>query len=340
MSKRGFSSQIKNRIALRRAYFVILLTIILLIAILPAYGEHKFSGPQQTWPSRTPTSSGSTPEPPTSPPEETRSPENTPVPPSSTPSTAPTATQSAPAATTTATNSAPATAPTATQSGSATATLISSPETSPVAGTETAQPTVIFPTSLPCGSLPTVTTRRVVTVRTGPGIDYEAVTTLYYLDARPIVGRAQYDPWWLIQLSANDQGWVSDRDVSVQGYIGAVPVLSITDTEEESPPDVSAWFPTPNPICTPPVSEVVNLATATASLTPMTMTVESTSAQAADSNDQASQIPDEKPTESGSFTALPPSPPAPSAAYHWLLIVGIAFILAGVAFYRLPRRRG
>ncbi len=329
MSKRGFSSQIKIGIALRRAYLVILLTIILLIAILPAYGEHKLGGPQQTWPSRTPTSSGSTAKPPSSPPGETPSPGNTPVPPSKTPSTAPTATQSAPAATAT-----------ATQSGSLTATLISSPETSPIAGTETAQPPVIFPTSRPCGSLPTVTARRVVTVRTGPDIDYEAVTTLYYLDARPIVGRAQYDPWWLIQLSASEQGWISDLDVFVQGYIGAVPVLSITGTEEESPPAVSDWFPTPNPICTPPVSESVKVVTTTTSQTPMTMTVESASAQAVEPNDQASQNPVEKPTASVNFTSLPPSPPDPNGTYHWLLIVGIAFIVAGVLIYRLPRQQG
>jgi hypothetical protein len=52
---------------------------------------------------------------------------------------------------------------------------------------------------------------------------------MVYLEARPIIGRADSARWWLIQLPNNEQGWVSDSVVAVNGNLNGVPIVA-TDT--------------------------------------------------------------------------------------------------------------
>src|SRR5690606_17624744 len=153
--------------------------------IRPAFGK----GFVQTWPTRTPTPEGGPP-PPTNtseaPPPPTDNPggppQNTATPPSN-----PDATPAPGEATATATLA-------------ATAVLLT-----PVGGYEA--------TAQPCGTPPTVQARGVVNVRLGPGLEYEAISSLVFLEVRPIIGRAESATWWLIQLPGNVTGWVANQAV-------------------------------------------------------------------------------------------------------------------------------
>jgi hypothetical protein len=90
-----------------------------------------------------------------------------------------------------------------------------------------------------------------VNIRSGPGLDYDPIDNLIYLETRPIVGRAEFATWWLIQLPTNTTGWVASQAVSVQGYTGAVPIVKPPVLNGVTPTPGPLWQPTPNPICTP-----------------------------------------------------------------------------------------
>ncbi|MCI0580022.1 MAG: SH3 domain-containing protein, partial [Chloroflexi bacterium] len=218
--------------------FLFILALLLPLA-LPAHGEQPASGWLQTVPSRTPTPDT----PPTVPPPPPTDPPPppppgttaTPVPPTPQPGSSPTATSTTAAATNIA--------------------------ATPVGG--------YLPTAAACGQPPTVQARGRVNVRNGPGLDYDVVGELVFLEVRPIIGRAAEAPWWLIQLPANQEGWVADQAVAVQGYTGNVPVVESPLLDGNTPTPGPTWAPTLQPACTPlPTYTPTASATATATRSP------------------------------------------------------------------------
>jgi hypothetical protein len=135
------------------------------------------------------------------------------------------------------------------------------PQLSPTAQTEIASsPTtdlVLTPaggyllTAVPCTEPPTAQALDTVNIRLGPGIDFELIGELVFLEVRPIVGRSEFAPWWLIELADNSTGWVIDEAVSVSGYIGNVPVADSDLAADATPSPQSTWAPTVEPQCTP-----------------------------------------------------------------------------------------
>lgn len=198
---------------------------------------------QMTIPSRTPTPGPASPTPPGA------------------PTSVPTATPD--------TNPPPAATVTNPPPASATYTAVPSTNT-PAATTSAATPSGGFlPTAAPCSTAPTIQIRNTTNARSGPGTDYAAVAQLAAGDVRPIVGRAASAPWWLIRLADGTQGWVADLAVQVQGYTGAVPLVTAPAINGATPTPGAAWNPTPQPGCnfTP-----VATASPTATAAPLTTT--------------------------------------------------------------------
>ena len=109
-----------------------------------------------------------------------------------------------------------------------------------------------FPTAEPCGEPPTITTLAIANVYDGPGSDYPVNETLGADEVRPIVGRAAYATWWLIQLDGRyKQGWISDKAGIVQGFTGNVPIIEAPAINGALPTPGDNWDPTAVPVCTP-----------------------------------------------------------------------------------------
>jgi hypothetical protein len=132
------------------------------------------------------------------------------------------------------------------------------------------------PTAESCGSPPTIQVQNPTNVRQGPGINYSIVGQLVFLEVRFILGRAAYAAWWLIQLDDGDTGWVADDIVTVQGYIGGVPIVPAPAISGQTPTPGTPWNPTPLPFCT-----VTPTATPSATPEPTTAVAESTPVPAA-----------------------------------------------------------
>jgi len=63
----------------------------------------------------------------------------------------------------------------------------------------------------------------------------------------PVIARAQYVRWWLVQLSDGRTGWVPNSIVLSYGNTAALPVIDPPDTPHES----VEWVIRPNPDCNP-----------------------------------------------------------------------------------------
>lgn len=318
------------------SYFVA--AFILLIAVMtlpfqvgPAAGEGAF----QTWPSRTPTPQGGpqptvTNPPPTSDPGGggDGGPANTPPP---------------------GVTNTPVTGQSPTPTSSATIII-----PTPIGGYEA--------TALPCGVPPTVQALGLVNVRLGPGVDYEPVSSMVYLEVRPIIGRAEFANWWLIQLPGNDSGWVSDQAVVVRGYTGLVPIVDPPAIDGATPTPGPLWQPTPNPVCTP-------LPTPTPTLTPTVEVAEVSVANTSptEAPPEPSNTPTDEPTEPAASDTLEPTVAAtvtvaptattntgspiteeasandnnddsPTSASSWILFIGIGLVVVAGATYVLRNR--
>jgi hypothetical protein len=125
-----------------------------------------------------------------------------------------------------------------------------------------------YPTAEPCGEPPTITTLTTANVYEGPGSDYPVSETLGANEVRPIVGRAAFATWWLIQLDGRfNQAWISDKAGTVQGFTGNVPVIEAPSINGALPtPGEEEWNPTPAPICTPTPTPTADGAVITGSL--------------------------------------------------------------------------
>ena len=107
-----------------------------------------------------------------------------------------------------------------------------------------------LPTAVPCGGSPTIQTLDATNVRSGPGVAYEKIGELVFLEVRFIVGRAETSAWWLIQFNNGNLGWVADAVVTVQGYTDIVPLVEAPSLDGNTPTPGSPWNPTPPPFCT------------------------------------------------------------------------------------------
>ncbi len=103
-----------------------------------------------------------------------------------------------------------------------------------------------YPTAEICGEPPTFTTLITALVYAGPGNQYEFIETLASDESRPIVGRAIYNSWWLIQLDGKGtQAWINDRTGIVQGYTTNVPEVPAPAIDGVTPTPGIPWEPTP-----------------------------------------------------------------------------------------------
>jgi hypothetical protein len=111
-----------------------------------------------------------------------------------------------------------------------------------------------FPEANPCGLPPTYTAKEAISVFAGPGIDYPLAGLLDVEGVRPIVGRAAFVNWWLVQLDESGRaGWVSDDLGTVHGYIERVPIINAPDLNGVAPtPGSTLWSPTPPTVCDAP----------------------------------------------------------------------------------------
>lgn len=165
----------------------------------------------------------------------------------------------------------PAPKPTSSGGGDDPATAVPTSTAQPLP-TDTATPPVTIaytpvggfvPTAESCSSQPTIKAQNPTNVRQGPGTNYPVVGQLVFLEVRFILGRAADAAWWLIQLDDGDTGWVADNIVTVQGYIGSVPIVPAPAVNGQTPTLGTLWNPTPLPFCT-----VTPTATATATAVP------------------------------------------------------------------------
>ncbi len=236
------------------------------------------------------------------------------------------------------------------------------PQLSPTVQTEIASsPTIdlvltpeggYFSTAVPCTEPPTVQALDSVNIRKGPGIDFEIIGELVFLEVRPIVGISEFVPWWLIELADKSTGWVIDEAVSVSGYIGNVPAAESELAAGATPSPQSTWAPTVEPQCTPLPTHTQ---TPPASSTPTeksTASPDITEATEADKTPTEEQI---KGTPDSSEAALTPSPKLTSTIKmtveqpagdetisetgdegfnsNVLLFIGLGLILVGIVMY-------
>lgn len=100
---------------------------------------------------------------------------------------------------------------------------------------------------------PTLTARATVFVHSGPGVDYPVVGSLPESEARLIVGRAAFAPWWqvlFIETEPQLLGWVQDGNHLFKGNMAQVAVVEPPLLNDVAPTPGALWQPTPPPdIC-------------------------------------------------------------------------------------------
>ncbi len=233
-----------------------------------------------------------------------------------------------------------------------------------------------LPTAAPCEDSPTIQAFNNLNVRQGPGTDYEVTGRVIFLEVRPIIGRAQDVPWWLIQMPDGSSGWVADATGLSQGYIGNVPVVPAPTLNGQTPTPGTPWQPTPRATCTvtptPTLSPTVTetpapepTATATVTAVPpthtptLTTTPEAANDEADTTHDETSVANDEagaatriaslavaeNPTATQAATAYPIQSTAaplvdepPSSTPNLLPIVGLVLVAGGI-FTAIARRQ-
>ena len=269
-------------------------------------------------------------------PENTPVPSPTPVPPTNTavpPNTvqSPTPKNTAVTLTKTSPDSSLPTYPTATTVSGTQIDKIA-PGTTPVAFPVVA---TSFPTAEPCSEPPTITTLTIANVYDGPGSDYLVSETLGAKEVRPIVGRAAYTTWWLIQIDGKlTQAWISDRVGTVQGFTGNVPIIEAPAINGALPTPGEQWDPTPEPICIPTLTPTSDAAVISGSLADGSSSSSEKAGTISDINvaaDQRSQI-----AEAASPLTLdvPSATPTPNL----LPIAGLVLVVAAI-FVALFLRR-
>jgi hypothetical protein len=125
-----------------------------------------------------------------------------------------------------------------------------------------------------------------VNVRNGPGVDFEVIALLEFLEVRPITGRTSFAGWWQVQLADGNSGWVVSDAVTAQGNLGVVPVVEVSLPGGASP--APPWNPTADPQCaavavemtaTPPAIEENEPAAATEWTAPLNLSQSGSSSE-------------------------------------------------------------
>ncbi len=310
-----------------------LLALGLLLAVA-FFGTQPAFGQDATIPTRTPTPGSSNPNPtatsqpqPTSPPEP--QPTNPPNPnpqPTNEPAPQPTNTPISTATAVLVTNT-----PVPTTEVIETATAVSGEGSIPEQVPTPSFPTTGgFPPAASCEDYPTVTAVDEVTVYAGPGTDYAEITLLIEDEVKPLIGRAQYAEWWLIQLDADGlTGWVADEDVDEQGNTGNVPLVVVPEIDGLTPTPGILWNPTPQPACTTPTPTATATATPEPSPTPIQTATPVATAETDNTSDS-----DEQATV-GDDTVIPTAEPLEvdqesSSTPNFLPIVGVGLLAVAV----------
>lgn len=277
---------------------------------------------------------------------------------------APTATKDAPVATATDSGgNPPPTQPSATVppvAGTATATLPGATvgtATATVDPGASATPTTTGPETgdapVPagCDDTPFVQAIDQTSVFAGPGADYAAVAILLKDETRPIIGRAEFAPWWQILVTETLIGWVFDEAVNEFGNTGRVPLAQAPEINGATPTPGLPWNPTPLPFaCTvTPTPTPTSTATATASstATPTPASAEETAAAAtvaavmleSEDGGGTGRLPGSGDDLSGK-QLQDASAAATSPSNFILPLAGIGLIGAGILVALLARTRG
>lgn len=216
-----------------------------------------------------------------------------------------------------------------------------------------------IPTAESCGSQPTIQVQNPTNVRKGPGTNYPIVGQLVYLEVRFILGRAADAAWWLILLDDGATGWVADEVVTVQGYIGIIPIVPAPEINGQTPTPGTSWNPTPLPFCTvTPTATAVpsntpGPTTAVSEFTPTPAVAEpATGASATTLLPQPTQTAVAPPTlppptatnQPEADPVLPAATPVEAAATgsttDWLLpVAGLLLVAGGVATFAARRKK-
>ena len=225
-----------------------------------------------------------------------------------------------------------------------------------------------LPTAAPCDDSPTIQAFNNLNIRQGPGTDYEIMGRMVFLEVRPIIGRSQFEQWWLISLPDGSSGWVADSIGLSQGYIGNVPVVPAPAINDQTPTPGTPWQPTPRASCTvtptytpspTPTETATPTASATATAVPPTATLTATPESSSNETDTttpesvsneadaatriASQVVAENPTIAPTAypsqpTAIPLAEDTPTNTPNILPIVGLIFVAGGI-FAVIARRQ-
>lgn len=193
-----------------------------------------------------------------------------------------------------------------------------------------------FPTAEPCGEPPTFTTLITALVYTGPGNEYDFIQTIGADETRPIVGKAMYDSWWLIQLDAKfTQAWINDRTGVVQGNTANLPEVAAPAVGGVNPTPGTPWEPTPEfdcaltPTATPTSSDPAVIGGSNSETIAESGEEDGSIVQIGSENDQR---------DIAAATAAPLDIPESSPTPNLLPIVGLVLIIAAV-FVALFLRR-
>ncbi len=306
----------KSRLSLHLSFFALMAFIaFVFIVVAPVYGKRPGTGPEQTWPSRTPVP----------PPQPTKSPsddddDNQPTP-----------------------------LQTASPIPLNTATPIPLTNTSP----PTPLPTkagISVPTAEPCTTPPTIKALGPVSVRQGPGNDYPTLGRLTFSETRIIIGRAPSSQWWLIELTASVQGWVSDQAVTVQGNISEVPIVNPPAILGNTPTPGPTWEPTRNPQCSITSVNPVKATATSPATTGGTTAGESDTPESEPTSQKPVNTPtpmnigEENDSQVEAEIQATPSPTATTVESNangslpWMLGLGLLLVVAGVVGFFVQRR--
>lgn len=202
-----------------------------------------------------------------------------------------------------------------------------------------------LPTAVPCSSNPTIQTRGATNVRSGPGLEYDVIGELVYLEVRYIVGRAETSEWWLIQFNNGQFGWVSNDIVLVQGYTPIVPIVEAPPLNGSTPTPGALWNPTPIPFCTvtpiptdtpPPIAESTQDVNAPATETPLPTELPPT--EVLPTNTPIVQ-PTAVPLNPTATATAVPTETASESGGSGLIFIGLAVVVAfGLGAFFLRRR--
>ena len=121
---------------------------------------------------------------------------------------------------------------------------------------QTVEATVIPPTPEPGDPTATVTARKGVNVRTGPGLNFPVLGIAPFGSTLEVVGVSADGTWWVVNVPAAPQGngWVSEEFVQVENGQGVMVIPS-------PPTPTPAATPTPTPTPAPDINFTANRTT-------------------------------------------------------------------------------